>query len=318
MKNKMQLNEEHYITALSEFIKQEYGIKASSILPAKRGYYGETWQLNTAEGSYFLKLDYSLTHQIKYRRSLAVLDYLCASGIDFISEIVKTKTGDLFSLFNSAVLGVFIWIDGENIETDETKIPEYQMLCKIYARTKPGFDIPRLMFSDKTAADFFLKWEQLKTRTEDEDSQKICTLFAENSGMLDDCAARLRYFAEICQKDTLNFYFTHGDAGGNLLAGKHAYFLIDWDEVMYAPPERDAWVMCGHEWAMNQFNRILSENRINYQLRPKRLAFYCYHMFFYYLNELLEGSSQSGKHQEIADYFNGWIMERLEYAGTIL
>jgi hypothetical protein len=34
---------------------------------------------------------------------------------------------------------VFEWIDGENIETDDTKTSEYQMLSIIYPLTKKGF-----------------------------------------------------------------------------------------------------------------------------------------------------------------------------------
>ena len=315
-KNEYDKNEV-YITELKTLIQREYGLSATSIVPAKRGYYGETWRVDTGGGRYFLKLDDSPEHQTKYRDSLAVVDYLCASGIDFVGTVVKTKAGELYSTFGSAVLAIFEWINGENHETDETKIPEYEMLCKVYAVSKPGFHIPQAVFSAEIASDFFSRWEQLKAQAANVEAQKVCLLLEQKSDLLRHYAERLQNFAKCCEKEQSNFYFTQGDAGGNLLVGEQAYYIPDWDEVMYAPPERDAWVMCCHQWAADLFNKTLRENKVDYELRPHRLAFYCYHMFFYYLVEFLKGFTKGGLQKEMEDYFDSWIMERMEYAETI-
>lgn len=317
MKKIRHLTGTQYTERLSEFVLREYGILSSSITPAKRGYYGETWRMDTENDSYFLKLDYSAHHQIKYRYSLEVVEYLCNNGIDFIGRIVKTKKGDLFSIFNSAVLGVFTWIDGENVETDETKIPEYKMLSKIYPLTKQGFDIPSTEFSNERALNVFTKWEHLKLESFSEEHNAILAIFEQHKKVIENFAARLSYFAEICRKDKSHFYITHGDAGGNLLICHGHYHIIDWDEVMYAPLERDSWVMCCHEWAVNAFGDALKQSGISYELRPERLAFYCYHMFFLYLDEILHSFTLPGKSKEIEEYFNCWIMERMHYADTI-
>lgn len=317
----MQKNEydpkEVYITKLKEFVQREYGVSVISIIPAKRGYYGETWQMDAQDGRYFLKLDNSPQHQIKYRNSLAVVDYLCDSGIDFVGAVVKTKSGELYSTFGSAVLAIFDWIYGENHETDDTKILEYGMLCKIYAISKPGFHIPCAVFSAEIASDFFSRWEQLKAQAANGEARKVCSLLEQKSDLLRHYAKRLQHFAKRCEKEQFNFYFTHGDAGGNLLVGEQAYYIPDWDEVMYAPPERDAWVMCCRQWAVALFNKTLHENKVDYELRPHRLAFYCYHMFFYYLVEFLKGFTKDGLQEEMESYFDSWIVERMEYAETI-
>lgn len=122
---------------------------------------------------------------------------------------------------------------------------------------------------------------------------------------------------KICQNDKSQFYITHGDAGGNLISGNGKYYIIDWDEVMYAPLECDAWVMCCHDWALNTFNNALKQNHISYKLRPEYLAFYCYHMFFLYLDEFLDDFILYGKRQEIEGYFSCWIMERMKYADSV-
>jgi hypothetical protein len=307
-----------YINCLKDFIHKKYHINAIAITPAKRGYYGETWQLETVNNLYFIKLDYFPRHQKLFQNSLSVVEYLCNNGIDFINKIVKTYNGELYSIFNSAVLGVFKWIDGENIETDDTKIPEYQMLCKIYPLTKQGFDIPTVEFSDDMAIRFYEKWEKLKDAPLNEANDAVHSIFEHHSEKLSHCALRLSHFASLCQKNKADFYITHGDAGGNFFVGNGRHYFVDWDEVMYAPLERDAWVMCCRDWARKLFNDTLRENNIQYTLRPERLAFYCYHMFFHYLGEFLEDFMLHSKSKRIEDYFDdGWIEERIQFADKI-
>lgn len=305
-----------YISRLKNVIHKEYNINAIAIIPAKRGYYGETWRLETSDNFYFIKLDYFPRHQKKFHNSLPVVEYLCNNGIDFINKIVKTCDGELCTLFNSAVLGVFEWIDAENIETDNTKIPEYQMLCKIYPLTKQGFVIPTIEFSDEMAVRFYEKWRKLKAAPSNETNDSVRSIFEYNYEKLSHCSSRLSHFALLCQTNKSNFYITHGDAGGNFLVGKGRHYIVDWDEVMYAPLERDAWVMCCRDWAINLFNDTLKQNCIPYELQLERLAFYCYYMFFYYLSEFIDDLTLHDTRKKIEDYFS-WIEERIHFADTI-
>lgn len=184
------------------------------------------------------------------------LGYLCENGIDFVGTIIRTRQNALCFDFDAAVAALFAWVDGENVETDETKTLEYQMLCKIYRLTKPGLGIPGASFSD--------------------------------------------------------------DAGGNFFVGNGQNYILDWDEVMYAPLERDAWVMGCYDWARRLFNDTLQANGIDDRLCPERLAFYCHHMFFFYLGEFLQVHPMQDKSQRIREYFeDGWILSRIRFADTI-
>jgi len=308
-----------YLSSLKSFLCEKYHINAVAITPAKRGYYGETWRVGTADNAYFVKLDYFPRHQKIFQNSLSVIEYLCNSGIDFINKVIKTCDGEIYVHFNSAVLAVFEWIDGENMETNCTKTSEYQMLCKIYPLTKQGFDIPSVAFLDSTAICFYEKWEKLKRMPQSKAGDAACSILKRHSEKLSHRAARLSYFAALCKKDTTGFFITHGDAGGNFLAGNGKNYLVDWDEVRYAPPERDAWVMCCRGWAGEIFNNTLKENGIAYQLRPERIAFYCYYMYFLYLGEFLEDFTWHGIIESIEEYFGDgyWIEERIAWADKV-
>lgn len=297
---------ETYTKALARFIRKEYQLEEVSLTPARRGFFGETWQLKDGEKRYFAKLIYFPEYQHTYAQSFEIIDFLCRKGIDFISTIVKASDGRLFTCFDGAVLGVFNWIDGENVETNETKIFEYQMLAKIYAIPIDGIEVRKEDFSGKSAALFYEQWAAVK-------DEEILSLLAENRDKLEYRAGRLQYFADLCIADTSGFYLTHGDAGGNFFVNGYRHFLIDWDDVLLAPPERDAWVMGFNGWARCLFQKALRQNGIEYTLKPERLAYYCYYMFFFWLTWLVKCSN--GK--EIENFFQVYGDERIEYADEL-
>jgi len=305
-----------YIARLLDFIRREYPIEPMGISPAKRGFFGETWRVDTAERRYFVKLDYSVTHQGIYERSFPIVEHLNAHGIDFINKIVPTAHGALSARYDGAVLGVFDWIDGENIENDATKQPEYRMLAKIYAVLTDNLAIPREDFGGKIADKFFAQWERLR-RNPGAEAARICALFEQRRETLTHLAERLKYFAKRCAEDDAHFYLTHGDAGGNLIANGDRYAIVDWDDPILAPPERDGWVMECFHWAQAVFQAELAKNGIHYTLRPERLAYYCYHFCIFYLTEFLEEFERTGTAEVNEEFFDGWIAERMRYADGI-
>ena len=261
--------------------------------------------MDAAGCAYFLKLVYSAAHRGIFERSFPVVQHLNDHGIGFISRIVKTRDGRLSAFYDGAAAGLFHWIDGENFETDETKIPEYDMLARVYAVPADGLDIRREDFAGSSAGRFFAQWDVL-------DDPPTRALFERRRDVLECRAGRLRRFAGHCQGDAAAFYITHGDAGGNLITGGDGRLcIVDWDDPMLAPPERDAWVMCGKPWAKCVFEKALRRHGISHILRSKWLAYYCYHYFFWYLTEFLNERTDAGI---IAGYLDGWITESLAYA----
>jgi Ser/Thr protein kinase RdoA (MazF antagonist) len=295
---------DEYISRLLDFVRRAYGIEAIGISPAKRGFYGETWRLDATDASYFLKLVYPAVHKPVYERSFPLMQHLCDNGIDFISKIAKTAEGRLSSLFDGAVVGVFGWIDGENIENEKTKSAEYNMLARVYAVPSSGISIPREDFSGSSADMFFDRWKTIQDRG-------FRLLFEKNRAKIEHRAARLKRFSALCRGDASDFFITHGDAGGNVIESGDRHFIVDWDNAMLAPPERDAWFCMSRDWAMAAFNVALREKRISYALRPERLAYYCYDFFFFYLNAYVDAST----HVDIVEeYIDGWIEESFKYA----
>ena len=203
-----------------------------------------------------------------------MIEYFCENGIDFAGKILRTRENKLYACFGSAVMGLFEWVDVENTETDQTKAEEYRMLCDVYRLTRPGLDIPEASFSDGAAVRFYKQWEALKKAPSDGANAAVLSVLERHEEELSRCASRLSQFAVRCRTDCGGFTLTHGDAGGNFFTGGGRNYIFDWDEVMYAPPERDAWVMGCFDWARNLFDSTLKACGIPYSLRPERLAFY--------------------------------------------
>jgi len=307
---------------LLDFISFEYGLSGVSLTPAQRGFYGETWRLDVAQGmneadspgssgvsevSYFVKLVYAFEHKDTYRRSFPVMHHLWEHGVDFISRVVAARDGRLFTEFDGAILGVFDWIEGELIETDATKIPEYQMLAKVYTVPACGLDVPREDFSGGSSDVFFEQWGVLDDKT-------LLSLLEKNRGKIEHRAERLKHFAVLCRENIGDFFITHGDAGGNFIANGDKHFIVDWDNPVLAPPERDAWVMCSKDWAREAFEDALRQNGISYTLRTGRLAYYCYWFFFYYLTAFLDASADA---KTVEEYLDGWIKDSISYCDLL-
>jgi len=298
-----------YKARLLNFLETEYDINARDITPAKRGFYGETWRV----GSYFVKLDYSF-HKDTYRRSFSVLERIVNSGIRNVSIPVKTRVGKLCSYFDNAVVGVFRWIDGENIENDETTVAVYDILSQVYTVPTENFPAPRINFDTGMADLFYSQLAKL-------DDKPLLRLFGEYEPVL--AKRRLRYekFARLCQSCNDNFFITHGDAGGNVIKNNDKFYIVDWDDTAIAAPERDAWFGIHLDWAEQDFNNALARRGIDYSLRPQRLAYYCYRAFFEYLTLYmythfeLPGCLKPENLRE--GYFENWIKRNISYADSM-
>jgi hypothetical protein len=306
------------IEELKKFLKETYQLDAISVEEAKRGYYGETWKVETNSDVCFVKIVYSKSHKEKYESSFGVMDYLNSTGINFISKIIKTYDGKLFSKYNSGILGVFSWIDGENVEDDNAKIAEIKMLSKIYSVSRSGLNIPVEDFGIEIVEQFYSQWKQLKGLNQNSSAIKIVELFNEKEEILKKRKEIVLKMAEICEKDKCNYYITHGDAGGNVMKNNKKYYLVDWDDPVYAPPERDMWFYLDNIKFINKCNEEFKKHGLDYKLNRERLIYYCYKSFFWYLTLYLKTYFENYKNnisiiKELKDYFNGWIDKKIAF-----
>ena len=310
---------EEYRQALMREVERAYGVKALAMTPAQRGYFGETWKIDAQNASYFLKLVYAPAHQPVYRRGLTALAHLQANGVRDVGRVIKTLNGECFIPYDAATLALFEWIDGENLQNEQTKLAEYQILARVYAVPTEGAALARDAFGTAGADAFFGQWARL-AHADDEASARVLAVLEGQRARLMRRAERLAMFAKRCAGDDGPFFITHGDAGGNIIVNGDTHTLIDWDGACLAPPERDAWFCLHWPWAMRAFNDALRGQNIAYTLRPERLAYYAYHTSFYYLTEYMQTVFDLGAEsmdEALSQFFTGWIEEEIACADAM-
>lgn len=311
--------EPEYITELLHFMASEYGFEVRDIFPKERGFYGETWEIQGENTKYFLKIDYWSHHKESYQKSLPVVQYMTDSGLSFIPKIIRTKDGRLYSRFRQGMAAVFEYAEG-GLSGEYTTAQLYGAPAKVYQLKTDGIELETENF-DAGRIDTFQKLQSLP-----ELPAEVKAALAKKEPVICRYMERLKHFSDLCKGNKENFHITHGDAGGNCILNENRIFVVDWDSVMLAPIERDAWIYICEEDEVERINSILSENGIDYVLKQNRLCYYCYDFFFYYLNEYLQSiidAESEGKKAEIIKSLlvyltDCWIYKRLETADAVL
>ena len=241
------------------------------------------------------------------------------SGISFVPKIIKTKSGHLYSGFCQGTAVAFEYVPGEFCENCPTE-QLYRCLAEIYRLKTDGIELETETFGTEQMDTFY----RLKNRQEL--SADVKKALVEKEPVFAGYAERLRAFAAVCKDDKENFRITHGDAGGSCILNGERLFLVDWDSVMLAPIERDAWILICDKKQLETVNLILAENGMDYRLEQNRLCYYCYQFFFYYLNEYMKSIADADTEERkaknsrdlIAYLDDSWIYRRLKAADKIV
>lgn len=301
---------------LIHFLFSEYGLQVKNILPAKRGFYGETWSIQTENGEYFVKVECWAHHSEIYKNSLSVVQYMTDRGIPFIPKVIRTKDGRLYSSFQQRTAAVFEYVPGELLETCPVE-QLYSHLSEVYKLRTDGIE----METETFGAEVLDTFRNLQSRPEL--PVDVREALAGKETAVSGYAERLKQLSAVCKGDKRNFHITHGDSGSNCILNGNQLFLVDWDSALLAPAERDAWMYTGDKEQLEKINSILARHGINYRLEQNRLCFYCYRFFFYYLNEHLQAIVSTENEELKAELSksllwylrDGWIYKQLKAAG---
>ncbi len=311
-------NEDHIINELTNFILTEYGIEVREVTPAERGFYGETWCVHTENGQYFLKIDYLKNRKNDYRNSLDVIEYMTDSGISFIPKIIKTKRETTYGEFNGGMAAVFEYVRGQHLE--QCSIEQlFGRLSKIYKLKTDEISLKAENFGADTIDTFHI------LKNSDGLPREFLQFIDKKAFIISGYEERLRYFSAKCREDKYVFHITHGDAGGNCILNDGDIYIVDWDSVMLAPIERDAWVYMNDKRQLDIIYSVLAENHVDYIPCQNLLCYYCYYFFFYYLDEYLKMilCTENSEHKKetarnMSEYLeDSWIYRRLDIADKI-
>jgi spectinomycin phosphotransferase len=268
---------------LAQVIEQAYGLTNVKLTPALRGFVAETYTVDADQDTrYFAKWT---RMQARYTRnlveSLSVLLALHQLGFDRISYPIQAVSGGLvIDPPQGGTLVLYNHIDAR--WTFEYSFTDYvDLLSRIHAVTA-DVEVPikreDFLTTGLTEVRAYLK--QVEALPDDAPEvhrimrTELLPYFAEFEKDLDEYEA-LSVAMNQRTFETMRPVITHGDAPGNIMvADDGTLYMIDWDDLLLAPPERDTWfhVETPDGWAL--FLRYYRERFPDYELDEEVYRFY--------------------------------------------
>jgi spectinomycin phosphotransferase len=234
--------------SIIDCLKANYGlaITALTLLPIGADMNASVYKAETKSSqSYFVKLK----RGHRYDMSVALLALLQASGIQQIIPPIKTTTGRLTQHIGDSTLTVYPFVNGQNGFCYSLTDEQWTVLGKVL-RQVHEFDVPpsfKDLIRKETYSD---KWRKVvrslyahidSNLNGDETALKLQSFIREHRKLIDHLVDRAEALSQKIQEHSPEFVLCHSDIhGGNVLIDESgSIFIVDWDDPIMAPKERD-------------------------------------------------------------------------------
>ena len=230
-------------------LQDRYGIHPLTLefLPRGKDYHAGVYRVVSEQGTpYLLKVN----ARPLYKPACLVPRYLSQQGITSVVAPIPTQSNALWTKLDDWTVIVYPFIDGDTSLTGMTNA-QWQEVGSIFNRihhvrlAPAGFESLRKETFDPTE---YTRWirvfetQHLHSRHGRSASERaLHDDWIAHQSTIYTCVASLEKLAGVLQKRAGPFVICHADLhAANLIrdAAGHV-FVIDWDEVMLAPKERD-------------------------------------------------------------------------------
>jgi spectinomycin phosphotransferase len=252
-------------------VQLEYGLQVARVefLPLGNDQNSAVYRVVAENGTpYFLKLRSGVFDE----NAAAVPKFLHDQGIRQIIAPITTKLGQLRANLEPFKLMLYPFIDGQDGYEAALSDQQWQdfgaALKRIHTANIP-FEIittiPRETYSDKwrEIVKSFLEWVETDNFTELVAAKLAVFLKIKRQEIL-ELLERTERLAQNLQARVLDLVVCHSDLhAGNLLIVSDWFFIVDWDDQILAPKERDLMFVGGGQ--MNNWRSPLEEEALFYQ-----------------------------------------------------
>lgn len=236
------------IESIIHCLNANYGISAAvlTLLPIGADMNASVYKAETQSSqSYFVKLKRG--HH--YDMSVTILSLLQASGIQQIIPPIKTIHGELTQSINDSTLIVYQFVNGENGFCYNLTDEQWTSLGKVLKQMHE-FDAPssvKDLIRKETYSD---KWRKavrsLYAHVDgnlngDEVALNLQSFMREHKTIIHHPVDRAEALSQKIREQSAEFVLCHSDIhGGNVLIDESgSIFIVDWDDPIMAPKERD-------------------------------------------------------------------------------
>jgi len=238
------LSNQHIIDCLNT----DYGINATRLtfLPIGADMNASVYKAETHDqSSYFIKLKRGHHHDI----SATIIALLHDAGIQQIIPPIKTNDGQPIQHVDDFTLIVSPFIEGQDGFIRDLTDDQWVTLGKVM-RQIHEIDVPPLIQLMVRREDYSPKWREavrsLYAHIEselsiDEISSKLMMFMKNQAAVIHRLVDRAEQLGKQIQDQLPEFVLCHSDIhGGNVLMdGSDSIYMVDWDDPIMAPKERD-------------------------------------------------------------------------------
>lgn len=239
------------MTTIIDRLNTSYGIQVTTLTPLLLGA-DMNASVYKAQGvdqkSYFVKLKHGHEHDV----GVAILELLHDKGIQEVIPPLKTLQGNSAHRFGDFTLIVYPFIEGvdgfSQTLTDQQWVTLGRVLRKVHELKVP-LALKNMIRKEKYSS----KWRDIVrsfyARIEgevvgDEAAKKLHLFMKEHMAeirRLVDTAEALSHKIRLKSEPEESFVLCHADIhGGNVLLDKEgSFYIVDWDDPVMAPKERD-------------------------------------------------------------------------------
>jgi spectinomycin phosphotransferase len=264
----------------------DYGIEVVTLtlLPLGADMNASVYKAQTQDQlSYFIKLKYHYSHSI----SLAITELLHHAGIQQIIFPIKTIHGELSKCIDDVTLIVYPFIEGQNgfsrALTDEQWLALGKTLRQIHEINLPS-SVQHQLRREAYSSQWRDRVRSLCIHNETEPtSDKIAlelwAFIKKNKLAIQRLVDRAEQLAQRLQNESFPFVLCHSDIhGGNVLMNNdETFYIIDWDDLMMAPKERDLMFIgggVGNVWNKSHEEMFFYKGYGETEINKALLAYY--------------------------------------------
>ncbi len=175
---------------------------------------------------------------------LPALPALAEIGLPEIPLPQPALDGSLYQRLGQDVVVVFEHVDGVRVNAATIDLAQVgDLIARVHQQTaRVGVPIARETFRWPHAQWWPDALARALVPSSDPAREELRRFFREQAAELADAWAALSNLADACRAEHFDLVLTHGDWPFNLVrSADGSLHLVDWDELVLAPRERDTW-----------------------------------------------------------------------------
>lgn len=237
------------------------------------------------KSAYFIKLKRTQSHDI----SALVTELLHDAGIQQIIPIIKTIRGQSTQPIDGFTLVVFPFIEGQDGFSRDLTNNQWQIFGKVM-RQIHNIEVPPVLQNKIRRESYSFKWGELvrsiyshfeTLQSDDAITLKLGMFLIKHKMTIHCLVDSAEKLAQQLQGQLPEFILCHSDIhGGNVLIdGNDALYIVDWDDPIMAPKERDLMFIGGgvaNVWNKPHEEKLFYKGYGKTEVNMEILAYYRY------------------------------------------